>query len=746
MRPDLRHRLPYLAAALGLIGVFVFTLRGFLLGDLFPIWDAESLLAPYYMLISDFARAGKLLWWNPWANGGQPDFVDPQYGAHNPLVLLMAWLFGPSLQGFIAYWFVIWLAFGVGLIALAQHWRIPAWGTFVVALGLTFSGFFLGHAEHTPIVFSWAFIPLVVWRIEVAVVRASWRPAAQAGVLFGLSALGGYPAVLLTHGLFLAGWIAMRGVVHEETGRARLRWSRRLVTAAMIAAVVFSIAVVIALPTFFGFFHEGHPFTDRVSSLSRSVAISSNALHPLALLTFASPYLANLPPDRLWTYTDSSSASCYMGGVAFSFALFSILARPRSLLRWSLLAAASLATVTAMGSEIPLRGWLYDWVPFTRFFRHSSLFRGYPIFLLGILALFGVRDYLREAPGGNLRKRLAATAAIALVAAGFSYVFLFTRARPIDPKTFEHGPADIHLVIAWVGPALVAAAALLDRIGKRRTVVMSAMVALAVADAVLGADLAWTLGNRAKSCRPEWARVAAQHRSGLDLLRLDGADRTAEPIGVHDNRSFHVRNAVLHSYSGLRSYFHAQWNSNPTLVAAATTPNRFWFSSDAVWLPRCERSFLAFVRRTDQLGAAPLVLHDRSWMTETGPCAGGDLERLQQAPAAERIPITLQDYVPDAMTLQLDAPRDGWLLVTDRWAPGWKAWVNGKLTPVQGADFLFRALPVQSGRNRIELTYEPLGYPWSPVAIWLFIAAVLVASCWPRRRSTQPMPRIVARR
>ncbi len=734
MKPDLRHRLPYLAAALGLVGGFVLALRGFLVGELFPIWDAESLLAPYYMLISDFARAGKLLWWNPWANGGQPDFVDPQYGAHNPLVLVLAWLFGPSLLGFVAYWFFIWLVFGVGLLALARHWRIPAAGGFVVALGLTFSGFFLGHAQHTPIVFSWAFIPSILWRIEVAQVRASWRPAAQAGVLFGLSALGGYPAVLLTNGLFLAGWIAMRAFVREDATPAPEAWSRRLAVTATIAAVVFSIAVVIALPTFLHFFHEGRPFTNRISSLPRAVATSSNALHPLALLTFASPFLANLPPDRLWTYTDCSSVSCYMGGLVFSLALFSILARPRSLLRWSLLAAATLATATALGSELPIRGWLYDCVPFTRFFRHSSLFRGYPIFLFGVLALFGIRDYLREVPGRNLHPKLVAASVTSLAVAVFAYVFLFARAHPIEPGPIEHGLADTHLAIAWLGPALISTAALFSRFGRRRGWVITAMVALAVTDAAMGAGLAWTLGNRAKEARSEWAAVAAGHRRSLDLLQLDGADRTAEPSG--DNRRFHVRKAALHSYSGLRSLFHDQWNRHPTLVAAATGADRFWFSSDAVWLPLCEWSFRAFASRTDELGAAPLVLHDRAWMGGVGSCAGGDLQKLRQAPAAVRIAVSLEQYTPDAMTLRLDAPQDGWLLVTDRFAPGWKARVNSRSTPVQGADFLFRGIPVEAGINHVELTYEPFGYPWAPVLIWFFIGAVLFASWGPRGSRT----------
>lgn len=95
-----KRALPYLIAVVALIAVFACAMRQFLLGEAFPIWDADGLFGPYYMLIADFARHGKLLWWNPWANGGEPDFMDLQYGAHSPVVLIMAWLFGPSVRDF----------------------------------------------------------------------------------------------------------------------------------------------------------------------------------------------------------------------------------------------------------------------------------------------------------------------------------------------------------------------------------------------------------------------------------------------------------------------------------------------------------------------------------------------------------------------------------------------------------------------------------------------------------------------
>jgi hypothetical protein len=721
------RRHPYALATLAVLVVFALSVRRFLSGQAFPIWDAEGLLAPYHMLIADFARHGRLLWWNPWANAGEPDFMDPQYGAHSPVILVMAWLFGPTLHGFLAYWFAIWLLFGLGVLVLAKRWGVPARGALVVALGLMFSGFFVGHAEHTPVLFSWAWIPLVLWRIEVALEKSSWAAAAQAGVLFGLSALGGYPAVLFTNGVFLAFWIALRVFVREEHKGTRTVWTRKLGLLTATGALVFLIAAVIALPTFFNFFHEGRGFTDRVGTLTRERAVFSNAMHPRALLTFASPFLATSPYSRLWAYTDISSCGWYMGGLVLVFAIFSLLFRPRSGLRWMLVAAAAFALTASLGRDLPVRGWIYDWVPLTRYFRHPSLFRGYTIFLFGVLALLGIRDYVSAAPSANARWRFAGASALAFAAACVAYLGALDWVRPV-----VHGSADVHFLLAWGGPTLVALGALFDRVARRRDLVLTALVLLAACDAVLGVGLATTLGAEGEERRSRWAEVARERRSEFDLLRLDGANRILQAKdGPYDDRHLLAREAVLRSYSGLRNSIHQEWVKNPILVSAVTTGNRFWFSSEPVRLPPCDEAFRAFVKRTNELGAAPLVVHERSMMIEPRACADGELRRLSQAPAAARIAVTLDRYLPEAMILRLEAPRDGWVLVSDRWAQGWGARVNGEEIPVEGADFLFRGLPVRAGPNLIELSYAPPGYPWAPVAIWFFIALVLGVSWWP---------------
>ena len=75
-------------------------------------------------------------------------------------------------------------------------------------------------------------------------------------------------------------------------------------------------------------------------------------------------------------------------------------------------------------------------------------------------------------------------------------------------------------------------------------------------------------------------------------------------------------------------------------------------------------------------------------------------------------------YEPTRLTLEVESPGDGWLWVTDRWAAGWRATVNGRPTPVWGGNFIFRAVRVEKGRNVVDFTYHPFAYPWLLILSW----------------------------
>jgi hypothetical protein len=82
--------------------------------------------------------------------------------------------------------------------------------------------------------------------------------------------------------------------------------------------------------------------------------------------------------------------------------------------------------------------------------------------------------------------------------------------------------------------------------------------------------------------------------------------------------------------------------------------------------------------------------------------------------------VTWIESTPGRLTLEVEADRAGWLLLSDAWYPGWTVRVDGAAQPVYRADYLFRGVAVQAGSHRVEFEYQP-------VTLWLGALLSLVA-------------------
>jgi hypothetical protein len=171
-----------------------------------PLWDADAYYAPMFSLVADYTKAGELFLWDPWINAGAPDFADPQVGAASPVLLAFGLLTKNPLHGFVAYWITFWIFGGIGMLLLCRHFKCPPWGALIVALGFVASGFYTGHGEHTTLLYSFSFVPWILWKFDVGLSQRSYWSMVQAGVLWGLSALGGYPALVIIDPIFLTLW------------------------------------------------------------------------------------------------------------------------------------------------------------------------------------------------------------------------------------------------------------------------------------------------------------------------------------------------------------------------------------------------------------------------------------------------------------------------------------------------------------------------------------------------------------
>jgi hypothetical protein len=207
---------------------------------------------------------------------------------------------------------------------------------------------------------------------------------------------------------------------------------------------------------------------------------------------------------------------------------------------------------------------------------------------------------------------------------------------------------------------------------------------------------------------------------------------------------------VFNSYSTEKNPFHLAMIHDPVLQEMATSVERVWFSKLVTQVPPTEYWFAAFRRRAETLGAPPLIIHSPKELLrleETNPSRRGAvpaLTAIARLPAADRIEASVVSYRPEELVFDVRTPADGWLLVTDRWARSWRADVNGRPTTLYGGNFIFRAIRVSAGQNRVRFTYRPFGFPWLLGLSWGTMVLVVVGAVHAAGSGRSPRPALPA--
>lgn len=67
-------------------------------------------------------------------------------------------------------------------------------------------------------------------------------------------------------------------------------------------------------------------------------------------------------------------------------------------------------------------------------------------------------------------------------------------------------------------------------------------------------------------------------------------------------------------------------------------------------------------------------------------------------------------YTRNRIEIKTDSNTDSTLVLTDSFYPGWKAFVDGKITPIIRANYAFRAISVPKGLHVVEFQYKPFSF------------------------------------
>jgi hypothetical protein len=417
------------------------------------------------------------------------------------------------------------------------------------------------------------------------------------------------------------------------------------------------------------------------------------------------------PAAAFWQLTpllDGSMRSIYLGVVIPTLAVYALTKLDSGWRLW-LAFGATLFLAAALGSTLPVRGWFYDFVPPTRFFRHAALFRWPAMAFISILALLGAKD-IHDLHGTRQLLRLALVASVVGSVFCAIYGMIGSSAPPATAAP------NFTMLFMWA--VIPLAALVLSRSGPSRH-------SLAILVATCGA---MTSVDALRAARVSAPHVYGRHStSWRDLDRLREHDIPLQRMVNRDEISTNNINLilgipVLRSYASLASNVYEAFVSDPHLRTMAIGSSRFWFVATAPMVAPSEQLMAQLSESMRSTGSAVAVIHPPGLMRR--PEAWGFDGRPVRPGQAVVISPSWHAYDATRLEFEVNAPGRGWIVVTDRWAPGWSAHVNGVETEIWGANGVFRAIPVGTGRSTIEMRYRPIGYPWLVALSWVTIAVV----------------------
>ena len=98
--------------------------------------------------------------------------------------------------------------------------------------------------------------------------------------------------------------------------------------------------------------------------------------------------------------------------------------------------------------------------------------------------------------------------------------------------------------------------------------------------------------------------------------------------------------------------------------------------------------------------------------------------------------VAIEQYRHDWLRMRVVAPVPGYLVLSNLWYPGWRAWVDDTPTDILPANYALQAVPVTTGEHSVTLRYVPWSF-YFPLLL-TFGSLVLSAILLGRRQAAWP--------
>jgi len=723
--------------------------------------DLVSFLWPTYSYAAQSLHVGRIPLWNPTLYSGAPFAADNQSGLFYPINLL-TFLLIPSLPYTAMEWLVVfhfWLA-GASMYFLMRillsseedRTRIPRKETDTTetddteknkksvksgffrairvqillgnelpalfsAIAYMFSDVFIMHIGHLNIVATSAWLPAAFAALHLGFMRRSLGWAAGAGVILGVAILAGHAQMTLILMIGL-GFYALWQIV---LGPKRLALTG---LSGLMFIIAFGVSALALIPG-----AEMLRFTAR-TQLDYATA-SLYSLPWASLAGLFSPLVFGRGVQNFWGPWDRVELG-YLGVLPLVFAGCAPFKNRRGVSIF-LGVLGLLAWLIALGANTPLHHFLYQNVPGFAQLRAPARFILLTDFSLAVLAGLGLQR-LNAVP----RKQIllwcsfllvAGFSAIyfnyhqAIAATGIAHDFSFYTGSIIafsllllglllslwhPPSSVFRPPSSVLRLTQWSFVLLLSADLLAH----------GAWVEVDSYDATLGFQhppaleflqsqpLPTRIDNASGAWSPDAAaRYGLEDINGLsNPLALAAYQTYLGAVGARGTPLYNFLNVQFVIADKDRppadSTFVPVFNEDPALDIYLNTNAmpRVSLVYSATLVPNGEAAFGA--------------IHDPNF----NPLVSVVAERLTAPRGAPGIPegesnLYYLHYAAESFTIVARTPAPAYLVFSEVWYPGWRAWVDGVETPIFIANFAFRGIYLaQPGEHTVVMRFEPLSW------------------------------------
>ncbi len=707
---------------------------------------------------------GSIPFWNPYIFSGMPFWAHFESCIFYPLGLLFWFIRPEKAYGYTMFLHMV-LA-GYFMYLLSRSFRLTRAGSFVAAAVFTCNGFVMAilYMGHMCPVQSYIWLPLILYCLKrgISTERPYWW-AGAAGLFWGIQILAGAPQDAFY--TFLASMLFL--VCHMTSDFKAEGYGAKLVTRGSILLLVGAGVAAIQLLPAFELIGESVR-----AELNSFQMVTDASFPPEGIVTTLMPgFFGSYVQGDMWISNvpwSMPQQNLYVGILPL-FLLIFIAYREADHRRMLVFAGslALIALVLSLGRHTPIYKLAYLLPGFDRFRAPSKIIVLWG-FAMGLLAGRGMDDLARHRrtmpPWPIGLSLLVALSAVVLDVAlhldrslALRFFSPFVLDAAIPEKMAEASAVMVSEFHRFTIFSLLIVVSLFCWIRGA----LKSKAAIVVLCALLLVDLVYVNGGKVRHDDNIYRTL---HDMKRDLDQTIGQDKSVYRVGSFDaglgaNVEMYLGYQTVAGFTALFphryyefintffdgslprgwQYFFYGRRLHGKLMDLLNVKYEIFYQGKeyrhrATSLPR------AFVVWEHDIVAGEKVL-DHMVSADFDPAKTVILEEApsgfssgQDGPRSSRVVITA--YGPDQIAISADTSSSGYLVLSEIFYPGWKAFVDDRPEQILRGDYLLRVVPLPPGKHVVRLVYDPLsikvGIGLSIMTIFGLVLATVYS--WGRRK------------